>query len=397
MMSDLGLLQSIVQSRRGDRAEFLNTAWTIQIIRGIVLAGVMLAVALCLGWAISNGWTSPSTVYGNKLLVDVLLVVAIVPVINGLESTRMYLANRRLQVRKIAMLEIVSQTAGLSVMIVIAWRFGNIWSLAIGVIITSVVRTILSHDWFPGEKHKLQLSKDSMDEIIHFGKWVLLSSLAGFVLNQGDRILLGGLVDAGQLGVYSIAYFLASAVLLGLGKLSRTVLFPILSKVAREEPQELKSQYYRLRARVDVVAFTVAGLLFISGTSIINFLYDPRYSHAGWMLEILGLSVIGVGSILSEQVFLATGNSKWLSVVTGIQTIFLYVGLPMAYSIGGLYAAVWVIALLFVPKYLLASWYLSRLKILSLKHEIRFIPFMILGGLTGMLVSTVLGLFNEQR
>ena len=37
MFSDLGLTQNIVQSRRGSESAYLNTAWTIQIIRGLLL------------------------------------------------------------------------------------------------------------------------------------------------------------------------------------------------------------------------------------------------------------------------------------------------------------------------------------------------------------------------
>ena len=45
MFSDLGLRQSIVQSRRGDDPAFLNTAWALQILRGLVLWAIALAIA----------------------------------------------------------------------------------------------------------------------------------------------------------------------------------------------------------------------------------------------------------------------------------------------------------------------------------------------------------------
>ena len=37
LFSDVGIQPSIVRSPRGEEAEFLNTAWTIQVIRGCVL------------------------------------------------------------------------------------------------------------------------------------------------------------------------------------------------------------------------------------------------------------------------------------------------------------------------------------------------------------------------
>src|SRR6267378_3832605 len=46
MFSDVGVKQSIVQSKRGWEAAFLNTAWSIQILRGLLLWTVALCVAL---------------------------------------------------------------------------------------------------------------------------------------------------------------------------------------------------------------------------------------------------------------------------------------------------------------------------------------------------------------
>ena len=46
MISDVGILPSIIQHKRGDDRRFLDTAWTLQVIRGVLLAilGSLLAV-----------------------------------------------------------------------------------------------------------------------------------------------------------------------------------------------------------------------------------------------------------------------------------------------------------------------------------------------------------------
>src|SRR6185503_3747388 len=48
MFSDLGLRQSVVQSRIGYKPEFLNTVWVLQIVQGITISLVAIGVsALC--------------------------------------------------------------------------------------------------------------------------------------------------------------------------------------------------------------------------------------------------------------------------------------------------------------------------------------------------------------
>lgn len=46
MLSDIGLRQNIIQSKRGEDPVFLNTAWVVQIIRGFALW--LMAVMLSL-------------------------------------------------------------------------------------------------------------------------------------------------------------------------------------------------------------------------------------------------------------------------------------------------------------------------------------------------------------
>ena len=51
MFSDMGISSSVVQSKRGDDPAYLNTAWTLQVIRGFVLwiFAALFADAMALG------------------------------------------------------------------------------------------------------------------------------------------------------------------------------------------------------------------------------------------------------------------------------------------------------------------------------------------------------------
>jgi len=55
LFSDLGLRQNIIQSKRGDDPLFLNTVWTIQILRGAVLWALTIGVGLMLN-SLSDRW-----------------------------------------------------------------------------------------------------------------------------------------------------------------------------------------------------------------------------------------------------------------------------------------------------------------------------------------------------
>src|SRR5690242_15269315 len=82
MLSDIGLRQTIVQSRRGDDAVFLDTVWVIQIVRGFGLWTLALLVSIALYVANRAGIVSGSA-YSSPLLPIVITVNSLSAVIAG--------------------------------------------------------------------------------------------------------------------------------------------------------------------------------------------------------------------------------------------------------------------------------------------------------------------------
>jgi O-antigen/teichoic acid export membrane protein len=396
LMSDFGLVPSIVQNRRGEEPRFLNVGWVVQIARGVILSILTLLAGWFLAIANGLGWLPGNSAYTNPMLPTVIFIMAIVPFIQGFVSTKLHLANRKLMLGKVTALDFTSQIAGLVVMIVWAWFDRTIWALVAGNIVTNIVKVILSHIILSGPSNQFEWDKEIFYELFHFGKWVFVSSTIGFLLNQGDRLLLGGLVSAQIMGVYAIAFYLATAAYDVLTKLGRSVFFPAMSEVARERPDKLSDVYYKIRLRIDAIALLLAGLLFETGDKLIDLLYDERYSNAGWMLQILSLSLIGVGFAMANQCFLALGRVKVLSLLTALQTAVLYITIPIAFSLFGLIGAIWAIALNPSVQVIGSIWYLKKFRLLKLHREFIMFPLFAVGMGTGLLINMLFKYYLNQ-
>ena len=193
MFSDVGLRQNIVQSKRGNDAAFLNTAWVIQILRGVLLWSFALGVSLLVVFANRLGMVPADSVYAAPNLPYVIAVLSVSAVIMGFESTKLFEASRNLSLGRITQIELGSQIVGLLAMIGWVAIDRSIWALVAGSICSSLVKTILSHAWLSGVANRWQWDKRAFHEIFHFGKWIFVSSILGFLVNSGDRLLLGGL------------------------------------------------------------------------------------------------------------------------------------------------------------------------------------------------------------
>ena len=111
-----------------------------------------------------------------------------------------------------------------------------------------MVSTLLGHFWFEGPSNRLQWERTALQELVVFGRWILLSSAVGVLAMYGDRIWFGGSMTAAELGVYSIAVMILGALQLGVQRLIGAVALPAFSEATRtNDTARLHALYYRFK------------------------------------------------------------------------------------------------------------------------------------------------------
>jgi O-antigen/teichoic acid export membrane protein len=383
MFSDIGLSQNIVQSKRGGDPAYLNTVWSIQILRGVLLWVLGLCIALLVFAANRLGLVPKESVYADPYLPYVLAAISFTMVIGGLRSTKASEASRRLALGRITQMQIVSQIAGLICMIGWVLIERSIWGLVAGYVCSMTVSTLLSHIWLPGTANRWHWDGAAFHEILHFGKWMFLSSLLGFFANNTDRMLLGGYVDATTLGIYSIALTIVGSISQILSKLISDVSYSALSEVARERTDRLKHSLYRFHVLTASFAYFCAGGLIVSGGTLIKLLYDPRYSEAGWMLEILAVGLMAAPFDLAMYALLARGLPKIFSHIIAVHVAITVVFIPLGYHYFGLPGALCAIVASQLSNLPMAIYFQIKQDLFDAWKELLLLPTLLVGMLAG--------------
>jgi len=374
MLSDIGLRANIIQSKRGDTQLFLNTAWSVQVVRGFILFIVLLIISGVLVKMVDSGLISGHSTYANPQLPMLIAVTATTTIISGFNSINLQLLSRKLQMAKVTVIEVVSQLTGILTMISIAIFWREVWVLVIAAIVSASVKLFLSHRLIEGVKTSFMFDRECWNEIFKFGKWVFIGSMLGFLLNSGDRIILAGYLSPEMLGIYSIAFLLAGACRELFKNLINSVFFPAISEITRSDPEHAKSIYYKVRLRIDAITMTAAGFIMASGSVIVSILYDERYYEAGWILELFSVSLLFIGYNMAGMFLMARGDSKSYSVMIFVSVLFLFTLLPLSYHHFGLYGAILVIAFNQVVDIPVSFYYLKKEKLLILKREFAMVP-----------------------
>ncbi|MCE5990333.1 oligosaccharide flippase family protein [Pseudomonas sp. NY15349] len=388
LLSDVGLRQNIIQSHRGDDPHFLNTAWTVQIIRGFVLFALTLLLALGAWLAqLAELWPAGST-YAEPVLPMVLAATGLSAVIWGFQSTKIDVAVRTFQQKRVVLVDLASQLVGLVVMLVLGYLTHSVWALVIAGLVSALAWTLLGHTALKGHSNRLQWDRSALNELIVFGRWILLSSMVGVLAMYGDRMWFGASMTAAQLGVYSIAVLILGAVQTALMKIFGAVALPAFSEAARADDKErLKALYHRFRLLVDLLVLFICGGFLTASPLLISWMYDDRYREAGPMLAILSLSFLTLRYTLAHQVWIALGLTKYQAMDNIIRLVSLWGLLPLLLAIGGVDWAIWGVALHAVPTLVLIVYVNCKLDIFSLKRELMVLPMLLVGALCGALLT----------
>jgi O-antigen/teichoic acid export membrane protein len=297
MFSDMGIGPSVIRSHRGEDPLFLDTAWTIQVIRGLILWVASSLIA----WPLAH-------LYGQPQLIQLLPVAGLSAAIAGFGSTALFTCVRGLSVARLTVLELIAQGITIAWMTIHAYLVPTVWALVIGSLIGALARTALSHTFLPGVPNRFCWEPQARREISGLARWIFVNSSITFLAMQFDRLMLGGLVPLKELGVYSIAAGLAQIPRDLISRLGNSIAFPMLSRFFRQPD----GNYRKVRSihRILVFASSAAsGIIMAAGPAIIGLLYDGRYQAAGPILSLLALGAwLQTFTVSYYAVILAAGK-----------------------------------------------------------------------------------------
>jgi O-antigen/teichoic acid export membrane protein len=327
LFTDVGIGPAIVQSSRGDDPKFLDTAWTLQVVRGVCLCIVSFLIA----WPVSRLYVGTDPLAAE--LVWYLPVTGLTAIMDGAISTRVHVYGRHLRIKQITLLDMAMHVISLVVMIVFAWLHPSVWALIAGSLAKCAVRVVLSHTVFEGQRNRLRWDPAAARALFHFGKWVFVSTMLTFLATQADRLIFGGLVPWDLLGVYGIAAALAAMPVGALLQVGAKVIFPTLSRL-RDREEALLSEASRLRVPLLIGGGALVSAMLPAAPALIRLLYDDRYAAAGWIVQILLVGAwFQVLEAPNTALLLARGETRAVAVGNATKLVGILVLLNVGFSL----------------------------------------------------------------
>jgi O-antigen/teichoic acid export membrane protein len=385
LISDIGLGPSVIQSPRGDEPALLNTVWTLQILRGLGIC----VVSLFLAWPMS-------LIYHEPRLLALVPALGFNILIGSFNSTNLLSMSRHMGVRRVFLLDIVTQVFGMVVTASCALVYRSVWALVIGGILCSVFRLTFSfyRRLIPGIRNSFCWDRESLHGIIHFGKWILMSTAFYFFASQADRLILGKLINFSMLGVYGIAYSVSDIPRAVINAFSNRVGFPFIAKMSHLPIAEFRKAFLQYRLRTLLVGAVMLCLMVHLGGVLVTMMYDRRYHEASWMVPVLALGLWHTMLYATTMpALLSLGKSKYQAVGNAVYCAAVVTAIPLAFHFFGMFGAVIAVAAGDLPFYFVLMAAASREGISTWRQDLKATGFFLVLLGTGLAVR--LAIFGQ--
>lgn len=340
MMSDLGVLASVVRSKQGENEEFLATARSLQLARAVLMSIFLVIAGLALPSLAAAGSIPAASVYADPRLPAFLYCIAGSVLISGFSAMRVALYNRRLDLTPVIRLELSAQVIALASMALAALQGMGAYSLAVGAVVAEIVKTVGSHVALKGPPARFGFNREHFREIFGYGKWLLVASTFGFLAQRGDQMIFGWLFDIRAFSLYSIATIWIFTARNVLDIVQRRVANPALAELHRDRPHDLTRIYRRVRLAYEGGCLAIfLGVVFFADF-FVRVLYTPDYHGVAHYMKLLAVLLLLTPYRLLSAVIMTGGDSRQFTWITVIPGAALFLGTPFVYRAFGADAAI---------------------------------------------------------
>jgi lipopolysaccharide exporter len=295
--SNVGLNFALVQKKQ-DIIPYLNTAWTVQAIRGGLMALVLVVTAPY----VADFFATPAA-------KPILQIIGLSTLIFGFTNIGVIYFQKDLEFHKQFAYEFSGTLAYVIVAISAVLLLRNVWALVFGLLAGTLAQLIVSYFIHP-YRPRLRFNWGQFKELFNFGKWVLGSSLLIYLVTQGDNIVVGKLLGAAALGFYQMAYQISNMPATEITHVISQVTFPAYSKLQADIPK-LKDAYLKVLQLTTFLSFPVAGLIFVLAPDFTRIFLGEK-----WLPMVPAMQILVFAGLLRSiqatigPLFMGMGNPK---------------------------------------------------------------------------------------
>jgi O-antigen/teichoic acid export membrane protein len=330
LLQDLGVSAAVVYRDRFD-PRVGSTALTLTVATSAVLFGLTVLVAPLV-----------AELGGDPRIGPVLVALGGGLVISAFGAVHSALLIKILAARRKFWADVIPYGLSGAAAIGLALSGFGAWSLVAGYLVRTAATTALLWALTP-IRPKPGFDPAVAADLLRYGRHIVVAAVVGFVSMNSDYFLIGHFLGPVDLGVYTLAFMLATLVPRAVSETASKVSFPALSGL-REDPDSLFDLFRASMLAVSAAVLPLSLGLWVLAPPLVPAVFGPKWEPMAQPLQLLG--IFGALQCLTYNfppIFKAMGRPdilwKFSLARLLVPVPFMVLALKLGYGITGVAAA----------------------------------------------------------
>lgn len=300
-------VETALVSHPGDAEEDLDPAFTIQALRGLLVAAALFAAAPLAARLLGSAGAAP-----------VVRAVSVLALLRGVANPAVALVTRRLEFGRLFWWSVPEQVAGFALAVGIALARRDVWALVAAAAGAQLVAVAASWAMLP-RRPRLTLRGRGVRRLLRYGAWTSGARTLMFLSLNADNAVVARFLGTGALGIYQVAFRIGE---LGVSTFTRAVVqvaLPALSQVqaSRERLRRGYRAVFRLALAANC-AFAVA--VAVAAGPVLERLLGRAWLPAVPVLRILAVAMVfRAVVVVSTELFQAVDRPRLTLQVNAVR------------------------------------------------------------------------------
>lgn len=305
-MMDFGAATAIVR-KEVVSDDFVNSAWTLRLLQSVGIALLLVAVS----WAAAASFEEPR-------VLAVLWVLAIGILVQGFTNIGLVLAQKAFNFSVDFKVKVVSKIISVAVTLGLGLWLRDYRALVAGMLVSLAAECLLSYLWHP---YRPRWRVKEIPEIWAITKWLMLSSMGGFMLQKVDDLLASKLFSTSQFGVFTMGKELGQLPVGEVGPALVRSILPVLSSIQGDRART-RSAIVKTVAAANTLTLPIAFGVAAIAPLLTAVVLGPKWVEAAPFVAVFALSS-SVRFMLSplESLLVLDGHTRPLSTAVWMQAI----------------------------------------------------------------------------
>ena len=293
--TDISLTQAIIHYDEPEDRH-LHCAWTLNAIRGLLLAVLFIATAPAI-----------ARFYGDPRLANVMVVIASSVFCSGLGNPRLALLKRDLVFWQDFVLQATQKLAMVAVSVTVAILTHSYFALIAGIVVGEIAQLVVSYIFVP---FMPRIRFKEARELFAFSGWLTLGQIVQTINWRLDPLIIGKFLGAHELGLFTVSNNLSQLPTRETTQPLIATLFPAFRQI-RNDPDRLRAACTRVQTLISAIALPSGFIMALLSQPFILLVMGTRWLEASYIIQVLAITIaVQTLGTIAYPVAMATGGTQ---------------------------------------------------------------------------------------